>query len=65
MDALKPSVGVLVKLGSLAVHIDEYLSENGHPYDKEAINTLLSDTELEEWIAEMSKMAMLPEKRNK
>lgn len=63
-DTLKPSVTLLVKLGSLAVHIEEFLSPHGHEFDKAAINTLLSDAELKQWLAEMSKMAFLPVKRS-
>lgn len=36
-DVLKPSVGLLVKLGSALVHIEEYLSPHGHPYDRDAL----------------------------
>ncbi len=65
MDPLKPSAGVLVKLGSLAVHIDEYLSPGGRPdFDGPAIRTLLTDPELGEWLSEMDKLAFLPKKRS-
>lgn len=62
-DPLKPSVALLIKLGSIAVHVDELLSPKGHEYDKAAIKTLLSDSEVTEWIAKMDKMAFLPVKR--
>lgn len=62
-DALKPSAGLLCKLGSLAIHIDEFLSSNGHEFDRAVIQTLLDDSEVQEWLSEMDGMAMLPKKR--
>lgn len=62
-DPLKPAVTLLVKLGSIAVHVDEMLSPDGHAYDREAIKSLLDDPEVKEWIAAMDKMAFMPKKR--
>lgn len=63
MDALIPSPKLLITLGSIAVHVEEFFSPDGHPIDKIAIEQLLKDKELQEWIGEMSKMAFLPIKR--
>ena len=63
-DPLNPSLSLLVKLGSIVVHVDEFLSPHGHPYDKEVITGLLLDQDVLEWLQEMNKMAMLPVKRN-
>lgn len=62
-NVLAPSAALLCKLGSLAVHIDEFLSAGGHPFDRQAIEILLNDEELKQWIAAMDKMALLPKKR--
>lgn len=62
-EVFKPSMALLVKLGSIAVHTEEMLSEKGHEYDRAAIQTLLDDTEVKLWIKEMTKLAMLPVKR--
>lgn len=62
-DPLKPSASVLVKLGSIAVHIDEMLSLTGHKFDRFALETVLYDPEIKEWLASMDKLAMLPKKR--
>lgn len=62
-DPLKPSIRLLVKLGSIAVHVDEYLSPQGHEFDKEALRQLLADQEVSAWIAEMGRQAFLPVKR--
>jgi hypothetical protein len=62
-DPLKPALALLVKLGSIAVHADEFLSDEGHPFDKVALKSLLSDLEVSDWINQMNKMAMLPKKR--
>jgi hypothetical protein len=62
-DPLKPSASVLVKLGSIAVHAEEFLSDDAHAFDRVAIHTLLLDLELRAWLREMGKMALLPVKR--
>lgn len=63
-NPLKPSLSLLVKLGSIAVHVDEMLSPGGHHFDKTAINGLLTDPEVTEWTKQMAAMAMLPVKRS-
>ncbi len=63
MDMTRPSLSLLVKLGSIAVHVEELLSPNGHHFDRDALNSLLQDTEVREWMQIMSKAAMLPVKR--
>ena len=50
-----------VRLGSIAVHADELLSDDGHAFDRVALKDLLQDAELREWIAGMG--ALLPLKR--
>lgn len=65
---LSPSASLLVKLGSIAVHADELLTltpaaMRGHEHDKIAIQQLLRDQEVMQWVEEMHKNAMLPVKR--
>lgn len=64
-DPLKPSVSLLVKLGSLIVHYDELRSPHGHEFDGNAIDTLEADPEVIDWRDQMTSMAFLPVKRNK
>mgnify|MGYP001566040157 CR=1 FL=1 len=59
-----PSLTLLVKLGSLVIHIEEMLSDTGHSFDIDAITSLLNDKEVKTWIAEMNKDALLPVKRS-
>lgn len=63
MDALKPSISLLCKLGSIAVHVDEMLSPMGHHFDKVALESVAHDPEVIEWMRGMRAMALLPEKR--
>jgi len=60
---MTPSVSLLCKLGSITVHADELLSPSGHEFDKHALDTLLADAEVVEWLATMRSMALIPEKR--
>ena len=63
-DPLIPSPTLLIKLGSIAVHVEEYLSVFGDPLDKSAIDALLVDSEVKEWRKQMDAMAFLPVKRH-
>ena len=57
------TLSVLVKLASLAVHVEEYFSAGCHRFDKTAIDQLLADPEVRDWIAKMTEKGMLPVKR--
>lgn len=66
---LKPSIGVLIKLGSAIVHIEEMKSchfapsEHAYTFDLAALSQTLDDPEVKEWIAQMSKQGFMPVKR--
>jgi len=62
-DVLKPDAGLLIKLGSIIIHADEYLSSDGHPFDKQTFDTLMKEPEVVEWLKEMDSLALLPKKR--
>ena len=62
-NCLTPPATLLVKLGSLAVHVEELHSPNGHHLDRSAIDGILSDPEVRQWLTEMDELAMLPVKR--
>jgi hypothetical protein len=61
IDTLKPNVSLLLKLGSIAVHAEEMLSPSGHPFDRVALESLLSDPEVRQWVSDMG--VYLPAKR--
>lgn len=63
MKPFDPSVSLLCKLGSIAVHVDEILSTDGHVYDRITLQQLIADKEIMEWLKAMDKLAMLPKKR--
>jgi len=60
-DPLKPSLTLLVKLGSLAVHAEELLSSKAHAYDRIAAQQILTDPEVIAWLEQMG--AYVPVKR--
>jgi hypothetical protein len=62
-DFLKPPATLLCKLASIAVHAEEYLSPDGHQFDRDALQSALSDPEVTDWIAAMSAAALAPRKR--
>lgn len=64
IDPFQPSVPLLVKLGSIIVHFDEFTTPGkGHEYDHHTAQQLLKDPEVAEWMDAMRNMAMLPIKR--
>lgn len=60
-DPLRPELGLLVKIGSVVVHVEEMLSSKGHAVDRDALGTLLEDKEVKQWIKDMG--VFLPLKR--
>lgn len=64
-NPLKPDTATLIKLGSLIIHYQEYISSDGHYLDRNAIDSLEGDEDVKEWIKEMDKLAFLPKKRGK
>ena len=62
---MKPELSYTLqaKLGSLAVHAEEMLSDKGHHFDVEVIKAILGDAEVRDWLDGLRKMAMLPVKR--
>jgi hypothetical protein len=62
-NSLRPSLNVLVKLGSIAVHAKEMTSPDGHAFDKIALDTLLKDPDIVTWLAEMDQNSFLPKMR--
>lgn len=63
MNVLEPELGLLAKLGSLVLHVDEGLDGNGDPLDIAAVRALLEDPEIVDWLAGMDELALLPVKR--
>lgn len=64
-NPMQPSGALLCKLGSLIVHAEEYLDAagKGHPFDKNAFDALLQDSDVQAWLRQMGQLAMIPRKR--
>ena len=62
-DMLKPSATLLIKLGSLIVHLEEAHSPTCHEFDIAAVKQLQADPEVIAWRSAMTKAAFLPLKR--
>lgn len=52
-----------IKLASIVVHLEEYLSPDGHPHDRLALLSLLEDPDVQEFVNSIDPV-MLPVKRN-
>lgn len=60
---LRPSTSLLCKLASVAVHAEELMSNDGHPLDLSALDSVMHDAEVREWVALMKKAGLAPVKR--
>jgi len=56
-------IGLLAKLGSLAVHVEEAIGPRGHPFDIEACRGLVADPEVQALLSRLAKMSLLPVRR--
>lgn len=63
-NVLAPDVATLSKLASIVVHVEELMSPYGHHFDKMAIEDLMRDPDVVQWLKGMRKLALTPEKRN-
>lgn len=63
-DPLNPSTALLVKIGSLIVHMEEAASPSGHSFDRQAAENLRQDPSVVEWFKGMTSLGLLPVKRN-
>jgi len=63
-DPLKPTPGILCKLGSIAVHVAELLSADGHAFDRNALDVLMKNEDVLEWLVGMDRLGLLPKKRS-
>lgn len=53
------------KLGSILVHVEEGRSGAGHAFDWHAVDALMADDAVLEWMRALQKMALVPLKRSK
>jgi hypothetical protein len=58
------TTALLCKLASLTVHVEEAIEADGNWFDYAAVKTLLADSELREWVREMTSLGMAPLKRS-
>ena len=64
VDVFAPPIGLLCKLGSIVVHVDEGSGTGGHHFDWQAVRSLIADREVQEWLAGMDAKALLPKRRS-
>ena len=62
-NPFEPTPTLLISLGSLIVHYEEWTSQKGHDNDKIAIDSIRNQPDVKEWFEQMSNSAFLPLKR--
>lgn len=50
-EPCKLTMSLMIKLASIAIHVEELLSSDGHEFDEKAIEGLLADAEVKAWLA--------------
>jgi hypothetical protein len=63
-DPFRPSVALLVKLGSAIVHAGEMTEPGSHEFDLASFMALATDPEVVAWREQMDELALLPKKRS-
>ena len=63
MKAFQLDAALASKIASVIVHADEMFSEDGHYFDKIALQQAVSDPEIKAWIKSLGPLA--PLKRRK
>lgn len=63
MEPLNPTLSLLSKLGSLAVYAEEMLGHEYHASERAAIQSLLEDEEVQQWLKEMHQLSLIYRKR--
>ncbi len=64
-NPLTPNTSLLASLGSIIVHFQEMLTSDGHEFDKVAVEGLLADPGVVEWLEQMDQMVLLPRLRSR
>lgn len=59
-DELRPTLGLLVKLGSIARHVEEASGPAPSPLDLEVASSLARDPEVSDWLQAADRYALLP-----
>jgi hypothetical protein len=59
-DGLRPTLGLLVKLGSIARHVEEATGPTPSPLDLQTAATLAGDPEVTAWLNAADRYALLP-----
>lgn len=59
------AISLVVKLGSIVVHLEEARSSEGHHWDWSTIDSLLTDPEVRTFLDDKANAVFLPVKRKK
>ena len=60
---METDLKLLIALGSLIIHYEEWTSEKSHPIDKDTINSIRNQQDVKKWFEDMNKQGFLPIKR--
>lgn len=64
VDTFAPPIGLLAKLGSIIVHVDEGSGQGGHQFDWVVVRSLIADREVQDWLEGMDAKGFLPKRRS-
>lgn len=58
-----PTLATMAKVGSILVHVEEGRSQDGHDFDWAAVDALMADDDVQQFLKDLSALALLPRKR--
>lgn len=61
---LSPKLDVAIKVASALVHAQEFMSADGHPFDRDVFDSLMNDPGVVAWMATLNAASLLPRKRS-
>lgn len=58
------NLALQAKLGSILIHVEEGLSATGSHFDWSTIEAMMNDTQVQTWLEDLRKLALLPVRRH-
>lgn len=65
MTTMTMSVAATAKIASILAHLEEFASEDGHPFDRTAAVALLADPEVQAFIEAARARGLVPLRRRR
>lgn len=58
-----PTLSTMAKVGSILIHVEEGRSRDGSPFDWSTVDSLMQDSEVQQFLTDLRALALIPRKR--